>query len=373
MINIAIFGASANYGGTEAYIMTLYKQLDPLRIKLDFLFPHAVGEIPYEADILSRGGKIYKEYYMYSERHLPDYISPRKLFDRHPEWEGIYINVQKIDTTYRLLVEAARRKLPYRIIHSHNNDSRRMGIKGRLFKAWFDLTKRNVVTHYLACAQAAGINMFGKCSLTVIPNAIDFQRFAPDREKRKQMRSRLGLSDNQPVVGFCGRLSYQKNPEKVIDIFEAVHQRNVNSCLIILGDGEEKNTVTEKVKNVGLADSIIFASKVTNVPDWLQAMDCFVLPSRFEGFPFVLMEAQAAGLRCYTTLEAVPPEVNITGRITYISRNDTPDEWAEKILQTGWDRKDCMEVLMKSDYTLDCMTQKIMAIFDKPHSSIRGG
>ncbi len=352
--------------------MTLYKLLDPLNVKLDFLFSHSVGEIPYEAEILSGGGKIYKEYYKYSERHLPDYISPRKLFDRHPEWEGIYINVQKIDTTYRLLVEAARRKLSYRIIHAHNNDNRKMDFKHKLFRAWFDLTKKSVVTDYLGCAWSAGENMFGKCDLTVIPNAIDFKRFAPNQNVRAQMRKNLRFSDHQIVVGFCGRLSYQKNPEKLIDIFAALHKEISESRLLIIGDGEERGEMEKKVNHYGLSDSVIFAGNVPNVPDWLQAMDCFILPSRFEGFPFVLMEAQAAGLRCYTTLKAVPPEVNITGRITYISRNDTPDEWAEKILLTGWDREDCSEVLMNSDYTFDHMTQKIMAIFDPPRLNIRG-
>ena len=150
-MRIAIFGASDNYGGTEAYILAFYRQMDAAAIQFDFLFPHSVREIPYESEITSRGGKIYKEYYMYSERHLSDYISPKELFDRHPEWDGIYINVQKIDTTYRLLVEAARRGLPYRIIHAHCIDVGRKTPKGKVFKAYFDLTKNKAVTHYLAC------------------------------------------------------------------------------------------------------------------------------------------------------------------------------------------------------------------------------
>lgn len=329
--------------------MTLYKLLDSLNVKLDFLFSHSAGEIPYEAEILSGGGKIYKEYYKYRERQLPDYISPRELFDRHPEWEG-YINVQRIDTTYRLLVEAANRKLTYRVIHAHNNDNRKMDFKHKLFKAWFNFTKKNVVTDYLGCVWSAGENMFGKCDLTVIPNAVDFKKFAPNQNVRGQMRESLRFSENQIVIGFCGRLSYQKNPEKLIDIFAALHKTISGSRLLILGDGEKRGEIEGKVKHYGLSDSVIFAGNVADVQDWLQAMDCFVLPSRFEGFPFALMEAQAAGLRFYTTLEAVPFEVNITGRITYIGRNDTPDEWAEKISLTGWDGEDCSEGVISSDW-----------------------
>ena len=73
-----------------------------------------------------------------------------------------------------------------------------------------------------------------------------------------------------------------------------------------------------------------------------------------------------AGLRCYTTLEAVSPEINITQRITYISERNTCEEWAEKIYQTGWDKKDCLDILMNSDYTFSNMKKKIMMIFNLP-------
>ena len=363
MINIAIFGASENYGGTEAYIMTLYKLLDQDKVQFDFLFHHLVKEIAYESDILSSGAKINKEYYMYSERHLAGYISPKDLFDRHPEWEGVYINVQKIDTTYRLLAEAARRKLPYRIIHAHNYDNRKKTLKDKLFKVWFKLTKQSIVTDYLACSQLAGENMFGKCDLTVIPNAIDFCKFAPNQNVREQMRERLKITENQAVIGFCGRLCYQKNPEKLIDIFADLHKRFTNSRLLILGDGEKREELKERVKNAGLFDSVFFAGTVTNVADWLQAMDCFLLPSRYEGFGIVLLEAQAAGLQCYTTKDVVPNETNITGRVKFIRGDAPPEKWAEEILSAGFERKNCLEILMKSDYTLSKMKEKLMKVF----------
>lgn len=362
-MRIAVFGASGNYGGTEAYLLAFCRQMEGAAVQFDFLFSHSVKEISYADDITSRGSNIYKEYYMFSESHLPDYISPKELFDRHPEWDGIYINVQKIDTTYRLLVEAARRKLPYRIIHAHTYDNRKKTPKDKLFEVWFKLTKRGTVTDYLACSRLAGENMFGKCDLTVIPNAIDFQKFAPNQNVREQMRKRLGVTENQTVIGFCGRLCYPKNPEKLIDIFANLHKRLDGSRLLILGDGEKREELEEKVKNDGLLDSVFFAGAVTNVADWFQAMDCFLLPSRYEGFGIVLLEAQAAGLRCYTTKDVVPDETNITGRVKFISGDAPPEKWAEEILSDGFERKNCLEILMKSDYTLSKMKEKLMKVF----------
>ncbi len=205
--------------------------------------------------------------------------------------------------------------------------------------------------------------MFGKCDLTVIPNAIDFQKFAPNQEMRKQMRDRLGVADEQRVFGFCGRLCTQKNPEMLIDIFNEIHKLKPDSHLLILGDGEKREELTERVKAYGLPGSVIFAGSVTNVEDWLQAMDCFVFPSRWEGFGIVLLEAQAAGLQCFTTKDAAPEETNLTGRVHFIRRDASPYEWAKAIVEADCERRDCMGTLNKSGYTLDDLRIKMYEVF----------
>ena len=362
MIRFLVYGLSPNLGGTEKYLLTLYELLDKDKIQFDFLFSHDVEKIPYEQTILTSGGMVYREYFMFREKKDKEYVSIKELFDRHSEWQGVYVNLQNIDTAYRLLVEAKRRKLPYRIIHAHNNDKQKKDLRHKLFKLWFDFTKRNVVTDYLACSQIAGENTFGKCDLTVIPNAIDFHKFAPAQNIRKQMRDRLGFSDNHIVIGFCGRLSYQKNPEKLIDIFASLHKQISDSRLLIVGDGDKREEIEGRLKKYDLPDKVFFAGSVTNVQDWLQAMDCFLLPSRWEGFGIVLLEAQAAGLQCYTTKDVVPNETNITGRVEFISADAPPEKWAEEIISVGFERKNCLDILLKSDYTLDKMKERFNSV-----------
>lgn len=363
-MRIVICGATANYGGTEAYIMTFLKQMDPQYIQFDFLFSHDTGEIPYEDEILSRGGRIFREYYKNRERHRPDYIPIPELFDRHPEWDGVYINAPNINTTYRLLIEAYRRNLPYRIIHAHSsNYLKKPNIKDRIYKLYFDLTKKRVVTNYLACAEKAGKWMFGKSKFEVIPNAIEFEKYTVDDIVRNNIREKLDLGKDEIVIGFCGRLTHPKRPELLIRVFTKLRETIPNSSLLIIGDGKKMEELRSTAADLKLTDKVIFTGAVNNVKDWLQVMDCFVLPSYFEGFPVALMEAQAAGLRCTTSKEAVPPEVNITNRVEFVSNTASPEEWAEAIINAGFDRMDTTNIMMNSSYTLKALKTKMYAVF----------
>ena len=72
-----------------------------------------------------------------------------------------------------------------------------------------------------------------------------------------------------------------------------------------------------------------FLGRRTNVPDLLQVMDCFVLPSRFEGLAIVGIEAQAAGIPCVFS-DRVSREINITGLVTFLSLNAGLTEWGRR-------------------------------------------
>lgn len=362
MKRICLYGASENLGGTEVYLITMVRALKD-EITFDFLVHHEYGKIPFEDEIVSYGGKVYREYYKNGERNLPEYISPEKLLSMHPEWDGICLNLQSIDTSYRLLVEAKKKKMKHRIIHSHScNYFDTVGLKTKIFEFYYKITKNNVVTECLCCSSKAGEWMFGNSmEYKIIPNAVQFEKFSLDDQTRYKMRSEFQINDDEVVIGFCGRLDEIKRPEFMMDIF--YHLKKKLKCkLIYVGDGVLRKQLQLKAQQLQITDSVIFTGVVENIKEYYQMMDCFVLPSRFEGFGIVLLEAQAAGLRCYTTDKVVPYETNVSGRVNFISQNATAKEWAEKIIKNGFDRVNCLDILENSDYSVKVMKQRLLEI-----------
>ena len=364
MKRICLYGASENLGGTEVYLITLVRALKD-DIRFDYLLKHDYGPMPFEDEIISYGGKVYREYYECSERQLPGYISPKKILEKHPEWDGIYLNLQSIDTSYRLLIEAKKRNVSHRIIHSHNNinDFSQRSVKDWLYSMFFKFTKKCFVTNFLACSTLAGKSVYGKkSSFTVVPDAVDFYKFQINEKIRDTKRKEYKLCEDEIVIGFSGRFSKQKNLGFLLEIFSELKKQNPKFRLLLMGDGELRTDICAKAKKLGIFQDVIFTGSVIDTYLYYHMMDCFVLPSRYEGFGIVLLEAQAAGLRCYTTAKVVPEETNITGRVTFIDSKLSAFDWANKIRNTGFDRNNCLELLNSSEYTVEALKNKLLDI-----------
>lgn len=107
----------------------------------------------------------------------------------------------------------------------------------------------------------------------------------------------------------------------LIEIFKQVWVEVPQAKLLLIGTGELENRIREKVYQYGLDDKVIFMGKRNDVHCLLQAMDVFLLPSRFEGLPIVLIEAQTSGLKCLTST-SVTNEVALTNNVKFISLDD---------------------------------------------------
>ncbi len=122
----------------------------------------------------------------------------------------------------------------------------------------------------------------------VVPNGIDAAEYGPGPD----LREVLGLGERN-VCGFLGRLSRQKGPDLLIDAFSRIAGDGI---LLVGGDGEMRGACEEQVRETGLSPRVRFAGEVTDVPAFLRTLDVAVLPSRWEGLPFTLLEFGAAGL-----------------------------------------------------------------------------
>jgi glycosyltransferase involved in cell wall biosynthesis len=136
----------------------------------------------------------------------------------------------------------------------------------------------------------------GVAALHTVANGIDPMEPAD----RSAARKRFGLETDHVCMGFVGRISPQKAVDRLLTEFASVASERPRLKLIIVGDGPARASAETLASDLGIDEQTLFTGKA----DGRQAMaafDVFVLPSRYEGFPYVLLEAAASGLPIITT------------------------------------------------------------------------
>lgn len=163
------------------------------------------------------------------------YIIQRGRYDavhvHFEEWSFLYLWIAKICG------------VKIRICHAHM-----AYMTGATTKPYYKLFRKMLnrfATLRLACSKDAGEHLFGNNPYTVLNNAIEAEKYVFDPEKRIQIRKKLDLVDKY-VVGVVGRLSYQKNPQFTVEIFEKIKEVKSQAVLMFIGQGE----LEEDVRNL---------------------------------------------------------------------------------------------------------------------------
>ncbi len=223
------------------------------------------------------------------------------------------------------IIIAAMVGIKHRIAHSHSTS----GSNEKLHKLLKPLL--NIVcTEEVACGEKAGVWLFGHHNFSVLYNGVDLKKFVYNQEMRKKVRDGLGIEENDCVIGHVGRIYSVKNQEFLISIFDEYLKNNPNSRLLMVGAGSGE----QKIRNIIASDinkeRIIMYGETNNVADLYSAMDVFVFPSKHEGLPITLIEAQASGLPCVVS-DAVTDEVLVSGEIKKLSLQMPVDKWATNV------------------------------------------
>lgn len=214
-----------------------------------------------------------------------------------------------------------------RIAHSRNTSSGHNFLH-ILCKPLFKV----LYTNAFACGKEAGKWLFGTNEkFIIIPNGKDSKMFEFKADIREKYRRKYDLKD-KIVIGHIGNINYQKNHDFLIDVFNELCKKNKNYYLILAGKGNLEKEIHEKVEKLGLHSKVMFLGQipVEEVANWLQAMDIMVFPSKFEGFPNVLIEWQMAGLPCIIS-DTITKDVKITKLVQFESLDNTPKSWADEI------------------------------------------
>ncbi|KNY26832.1 glycosyl transferase group 1 [Pseudobacteroides cellulosolvens ATCC 35603 = DSM 2933] len=333
-------------------IMNYYRNIDRSKVQFDFLV-HYNEPGAYDEEIIRLGGKIFimpktvpHNYFIYRK-------SLEHFFKEHSEYKIVHGHLTS--TAFMYLKIAKKYGVKCCIAHAHNTNVPR-NIKGFIEKESKKLMLK-YTDRLFSCSDAAAKFYFGEKIINtrgynVLNNAIDSSEFIYNEKDREMIRQVLEL-EGKFVIGHIGRFETQKNHKYLLNIFRKIVNRKSNSVLLLIGKGPLEEEVKQKVHEMKLDKNVIFMGVRSDIPLLLQGMDVFVLPSLYEGLGIVLIEAQAAGLKCFAS-SSIPSEAKITDLVTFISLENSTEYWADEILKyyNGYNRKNCQKEIEESGYEI---------------------
>lgn len=338
-IKVLQFPVANSKGGITQYALQNWKFID--KSKFQFDFATMSKSLSFAEDLEREGCKIF---YIscYAEENKEQFIKEFKKILLEGNYDVVHLHTKQWKS---FCVEELAKEVNIKriIVHAHNTGIDAIDVALRekeigLHNRMLNLLTEDIATDFWACSKRAADFVFAdkidQKKIKIMCNAIDLERFKYKESVRMKLRDELNIN-NKFVIGHVGRFVYQKNHDFIIDVFSHVCKQNENAVLLLVGEGELEENIRQKVNKLQLSDKVIFMGWRKDVQDILQAMDVFVLPSKFEGLPIVAVEAQAVGLKCLCS-DTITDEVKITKRLELLPLNS--EQWVKRILQC--DRED---------------------------------
>lgn len=347
-IKVLIAINDMNNGGTESFVMNYYREIDRNKFDISFLILSG-KEVYYKNEIENNNDIIYhlstdnKKYYFYNFFKICCFLKKNKF-------NIIHINACSLKFMGQIAIAAKIAGVDAIIGHSHSVGEPQNTFKYQFGSFFLKKIIDRIIDFGVACSIDAGKGKFTYKRIksnrfNIVPNAINCSYYRYNEYNRNLLRSSLNIKD-ELVLGIVGRLDECKNQTFLIDVIKEINQL-ISSTLLIIGDGEKRLELELKAKSLGIQDKVIFLGQLSNVNEYYSAMDIFCLPSYAEGFPFVLVEAQANSLKCFASKD-ITEETNISETVEYLDRHDL-NIWCKKIILNKDTRinKEAVEIVLK--------------------------
>lgn len=356
--------------GIESVIMSLFRNFNLDRIQVDIMASQNISDF-YDEEIKKLGGQkiitLQEKYDSPAQRMLANQEAFKKAILTN-KYDIVHLHMcNAAAMSYgKIAKQCGVKRVVY---HSHNTN---LSTSHRLIKTAVHTIAKYRYEKYadilFSCSDLASKWMFTpsavvKGKVTLVKNAIDLDRFEYNEETRAEYRKMLGV-ENKFVVGHIGRFAVAKNHPFLVDIFAALHKVEPDSVLLLIGEGDDKQMIRDKVKELGLENDVIFYGVTKEIPQMLWAMDAFVLPSFFEGNPVVGIEAQAASTPCYFA-DTITKMCKLTNIVSYVSLDDSPEKWASIILETRNKKREFTRSDMeKNGYDIKSVAAMVQKIYE---------
>lgn len=348
---IALYISGFYLGGIEEFITNVASQMNKSKYHVIILTRFA----DVNSEAYKKAVNLNIEIINLNIQHLGlnNFILFKKKLD-------LFFNEQKIDILHvnggdePILFRTARRNGIRIIMHVHEPRNECNNRIIRFIKKQIEYENVKMAHEFFACSESTSKVFFEKYDINnvhVISNGINNDSFKFESKIREEVRKQLGF--NGIIIGNVGRLTEVKNQMYLLQIMKALQEKE-QYTLAIIGQGEDEKKLIKFVEENNLRDRVVFLGERGDVARILQALDIFLMPSKFEGLGIALLEAQAAGLKCIIS-DSIPDEAIETNLVTKLPTDlETLKEWVNAItnLDLSYDRTPYAEVMSNTKYDI---------------------
>lgn len=360
MIKVLQLVVAVNDGGIERLLYDYYSHMDNNDIVFDFAINDTEKGI-LEEPLKERGSQIYR-YTKFRKDFFGAVRDINRIIDQG-EYDIIHSHLG--NRAFLSLIHAKRKGCKVVISHCHSAYEKENLLQLLFRKVTTEITKK-YSTYLFACGEDAGKWMWGAHEkYQVMKNAIQIEKFCFDPQARERLRTNLGIQEKQ-VLLCVGRLSEQKNQERLIDIFYEYQKERENAVLILVGTGDKLDAIKSKINNYALGDKVLMLGVRTDVNKLLSAADIYILTSKYEGLPISVIEAQCSGLSCVLS-DAITKEVALSKCVEYCSLGNDNSAWVKSIEKVACrplgNRCDGVNIVRNAGYDINVEADKICKFY----------
>lgn len=326
MIRVLHIVGKMDRAGAETMIMNLYRNIDRTQVQFDFVtFTTEQGD--YDQEILALGGKIIP---IIANNAIGRMFKLNFFLKNNSQYKIVHTHTLLSNAFHLLAAKTAGIK--YRISHSHNTSNGKFGFIAKVYEKIAINFNKNLSTKKIACGVEAATYLFNtSAGVWILKNGIDLMAYRDISNTSKNYW--CSIKDNVQGLKIIqvGRFNDVKNHNFSLEIAKNLKDRGLNFTFFIAGQGPLEDKIKEKIKDYSLENNVYLIGVRGDVPNLMADADIMLMPSLHEGFPVVLVESQAVGLKSIIS-DKISKEVDLgLGLIQFEPIND-PIIWANKLM-----------------------------------------
>ena len=356
-----------NVGRTETMLVNLYRKVNN-DINFDFI-SYSDQEAYYDKEIKKLGGTIIRLNPPSKAGFIGAIKDIKKVIKENGPYDAVHTHM--LFNCGIAMIAAYLSGVKVRVSHAHTTSDDSSSFVRKIYINLMRFFIKVFSTDFLACSNSAGKYLFGNNIISnkkykVLPNYIEYEKFINNSDKTN-FREELGIKNDDIVICHIGRFITAKNHEFLIDMAKEMIQKNNKVKLVLVGDGDLKNHIEDKVKSIGIEKNIYFTGIRKDIPSILNSVDLFILPSIYEGLGVVLLEAQASKIPCLVS-EAIQPEVDLgIGLVKKLNLSCGASKWADeanKIINENKNNDiDIIKAVQEKKYDLNSILNNLLSVY----------